>query len=134
MMRTLWPVAVLLSGVALFGMATSAQATGGLVCRPVSGAGPTLSLVIGRGASSVIAGANLRQGHGWRSTFAKADGLTIAQSWIDEERLLLDLADANAMWFEARLRARFVREGRQRPAIGTLVRSGRTYRVRCVEG
>jgi hypothetical protein len=37
------------------------------------------------------------------------------------------------MRFEGKLRARFNPKLRGRPAVGTLARGGKTYRVRCVE-
>jgi hypothetical protein len=60
-------------------------------------------------------------------------GLLIGQSWIDERVLWLDLLDPDAMRYEGRLRAAFQPRQRGRPAVGTFVRNGRTYRVRCVE-
>jgi hypothetical protein len=59
--------------------------------------------------------------------------MTVAQSWIDQRYLWVDLVDSNATRYEARLRAVFQPRLRGRPALGTLVRGGRTYRVRCVE-
>ena len=60
-------------------------------------------------------------------------GLAIARSWLDESRLWLDLADPDLTRFEGRLRATFQPRLRGRPALGTFVRNGRTYTVRCVE-
>jgi hypothetical protein len=47
--------------------------------------------------------------------------------------LWLDLLDAEAMRFEGKLRTSFKPKLRGRPAIGTFVRAGKTYRMRCVE-
>jgi hypothetical protein len=52
---------------------------------------------------------------------------------MDQRYLWLDLVDAQASRFEAKLRATFQPKLRGRPAIGTLVRNGRSYRVRCIE-
>jgi hypothetical protein len=109
----------LLSAVAA---ASPALATSGLQCRPAKGSGPTIDLVVGHGAGPALVAARL-------------DGqpMTVAQSWIDERYLWLDLVDAKATRFEAKLRAVFQPRLRGRPTLGTLVRGGRTYRVRCVE-
>ncbi|HET9640600.1 MAG TPA: hypothetical protein VFP12_15480 [Allosphingosinicella sp.] len=100
----------------------AALATSGLTCRPASGAGPTLDLVIGHGAGPAIAGARL-------------DGrpAPVAQSWVDSRYLWLDLTDPNATRYEAKLRAVFRPRLRGRPALGTLARGGRVYKMRCVE-
>ena len=59
--------------------------------------------------------------------------LTVGQSWIDERYLWLDLLDGEGVRYEARLRANFRPRRGGLPAVGTLVRDGRTYRVRCEE-
>ena len=100
----------------------AAFATTGLQCRPV-GAGPALDLVIGHGAGPAIVSARL-----------EGRSATVAQSWIDGRTLWLDLTDAAATRYEARLRAVFQPRLRGRPAVGTVERAGRTYRVRCLEG
>ena len=58
-------------------------------------------------------------------------GLAIAQAWIDERLLWVDLADPNLERFEGRLRATF--QPRSGIATGTFDRAGRTYRMRCEE-
>jgi hypothetical protein len=99
-----------------------ALATSGLQCRPTSGSGPVLDLIVGHGAGPSLVAARLG-----------GKPMAVAQSWIDARYLWLDLADANASRYEAKLRAVFQPKLRGRPALGTLVRGGRTYRVRCVE-
>ena len=114
--------------------ASPAFATGGYTCKPVSGAGPTVSLGFGHAISSPVFIARIVEGK--RTLLASADPkhpLRIRQSWIDRQHLWLDLIDAQATRFEAKLRATFQPKLRGRPAIGTLVRGGRTYRVRCEE-
>lgn len=110
--------------VAMLALAAAAPAfaTSGLQCRPVRGAGPVLDLVVGHGAGPAVVAARLG-----------GAPATVAQSWIDGRHLWLDLVDANATRYEAKLRALFQPRLRGRPALGTLVRGGRTYRVRCVE-
>ena len=102
--------------------ATPAMATNGLQCRPTSRSGPVLDLVVGHGAGPVLVAARLA-----------GKPVTVAQGWIDSRYLWLDLVDASASRYEAKLRAVFQPKLRGRPALGTLVRAGRTYRIRCVE-
>ena len=114
--------------------ATPAAATRGMRCAPVSGSGPVITLSFGAG----LAGVQLEDGRTLLSTGAfvqprQAQRLTVGQSWTDERYLWLDLLDANVMRYEGRLRATFQPRLRGRPAIGTFVRNGRTYRMRCVE-
>ncbi|HYJ29693.1 MAG TPA: hypothetical protein VEW25_05055 [Allosphingosinicella sp.] len=111
--------------------AAPAQATQGLLCRPVSGSGPSLALVLAAGGG--VAGASLIEGRQTRSTFSERDGLAVRQSWIDEQRVWLDLTDLQRENDEGRLRAAFVRRGRYWHVAGTFVRAGRLYRVRCEE-
>ena len=114
-------------------VATPAFATGGLSCGPVSGAGPSLSLVIGHGVAPAIAAATVRDGRRLLSTAGSSPALVIAQSWIDGQDLRIDLVDRNVLRFEGRLRARFVPRSRTAQAVGTFSRNGRVQRVRCVE-
>lgn len=115
----------------LLSAAVPAQATQGLLCRPVSGEGPRLSLVIGAGG---IAGASLDESGGWVSTMEGGTTLHLAQAWIDSEQVLADIVDER--WDRvARLRVRFEPPVRGSPtaAIGTLTLRGRDWRVRCAE-
>ena len=111
-------------------LAAPAHATQGLLCRPVSGEGPRISLVIGAGG---IAGASLDEDGHWVSTMT--DGpLILAQAWIDREQVMADIVDPG--WDRvAELRARFEPPARGRPttARGTLTLRGRTFPVRCQE-
>lgn len=114
--------------------ATPAFATGGMLCRPVSGEGPALSLVIGHGVPGAIVGASLIEPGATRSTMGENAPLLLAQAWMDDELLLVDLADPQALCRIARLRARFHTAGRGPvTATGTLAVAGRAIRVRCVE-
>jgi alkanesulfonate monooxygenase SsuD/methylene tetrahydromethanopterin reductase-like flavin-dependent oxidoreductase (luciferase family) len=116
------------------GLSTPALATSGYLCRPVSGAGPRLSVVIGSGAGPAVAAASLIEGNVTRSSMGERRRIAIAQSWLDGYRLWIDITDTDAMRYEARLRAQFTGTGRARRLTGTLVRGGRTYRIRCDEG
>ncbi|HEY0043544.1 MAG TPA: hypothetical protein VGB62_03235 [Allosphingosinicella sp.] len=111
--------------------AAPALATGGYQCRPVSGAGPSLSVVTGRTVAPVVVQASIVESGRTFTTAGEGARLSVAQSWIDEDGIKLDLIDAQATRFEARLRARFVKTRFGREATGTLSRGGRVYRVRC---
>jgi hypothetical protein len=116
--------AILLAALAA---ASPAHATQGLLCSPVAGAGPSVSVVIGAGPG--IAGVSLREAGGdWRH--ADGSGIAIGQSWLDRERLWIDIVDASAIDVVARVRV--TRSGNGSFA-GTLEHRGRTHRVRCVE-
>lgn len=111
-----------------------AWATGGFECKPVAGPGPTLVVGIGHGLSLRPFTVWFREGN--RQLAAHGDGsgeLTLGQTWIDHQYLWIDLLDPSHERFEAKLRATFQPKLRDRPAIGTLVRGGRIYRVRCIE-
>src|SRR5688572_29672389 len=118
------------ASVAFF-LSTPAFATGGYSCRPVSGAGPSLSVVTGHGVAPIAVAATIRDGRRQLSSAGPNPALAIAQSWIDDQDLRLDLVDRNAMRYEARLKARFVAKAGGRQALGTLARNGRIQRVRC---
>jgi hypothetical protein len=93
-----------------------------------------LTFGIGHGISNRPFAAEIRDGgRVLKATGQPRDPLLIGQSWIDGQHLWLDLTDAQANRFEAKLRASFQPKLRGRPAIGTLVRNGRTYKVRCEE-
>jgi hypothetical protein len=104
-----------------------AFATGGFLCSPADGKGPTISLVIGHGIPGGVIGAAIREGGRWRSTMQPGEGLALGQAWIDAERTWVDLVHPETGAPEAQLRVR----NRGFGGTGTLVRNGRTYRVRC---
>lgn len=113
-------------------LAAPAQATAGLFCEPSGkGGGPSLSLVITRGLPGGIFGATLAEdGREPRSTMGENPPIVLAQAWIDEKRIMVDIADKDLMEYVARLRARPAGEG---GAAGTLDYGGRKYSVRCEE-
>jgi hypothetical protein len=108
--------------------AAPAHATQGLNCRPVTGTGPELALVLAAGGGIGPASIMERPGSG------KWERIDVRQSWIDEHRVWVDLTDEGRMRDEGRLRGTFVRTARHWYVIGTFVRGGRLYRVRCEEG
>lgn len=117
----------------LFTAATPAMATGGFDCRPISGTGPILHIAIGHAISTTPFLITLTEGGRLLSTAGNEAPLVIGQSWIDNQYLWLDLVDAQATRVEVRLRATFQPRLRGRPFVGTMIRNGRTYRVRCIE-
>ena len=125
-----------LPAAAFFALAAAqpAFATGGFTCRPISGSGPTLSMGFGHAIAAPVFVAEIREGQRVLTAAGRpTDAILIGQSWIDRRLLWLDLIDAQATRFEAQLRAAFQPKLKGRPAIGTLVRNGRTWRVRCDE-
>ena len=113
----------------LFAAATPALATGTILCRSTINPtdGPALALSVGEGG---IFQARLVQGGAAFITGAGADAPTIAQSWIDANRLSLDI-------LEARSGARLARLDTRRRVgadyVGLLDYGGRSWRVRCHE-
>ena len=124
-----------LLGVASLGIASPALATGGIDCRPIRGAGPTLHLVVGHVISGGILSVQMTDRISYNSGNQRmgSGGIMIGQSWIDERVLWLDLLDPNAERFEGKLRATFQRRRDEWSAVGTFERNGRTYRMRCEE-
>ncbi|HEX6374396.1 MAG TPA: hypothetical protein VFZ91_01615 [Allosphingosinicella sp.] len=118
---------------AVLACSSPAVATGGFECRPVSGTGPVLTIGVGHAVAARPFNVTLREGSHTLSTQGPRAALEIGQSWIDARYLWLDLTDAGANRFEAKLRTTFQPKLKYRPALGTLVRGGRTYRVRCIE-
>ncbi len=115
---------VLLTGLA----AVPAHATAGLFCES-RGKGPSLSLVITRGVPGGIFAATLEEpGREPRSTMGDDPPIVLAQAWIDERQIMVDIADKDLTEFVAKLRARPSGEER---AVGTLEYGGRKFAVRC---
>jgi hypothetical protein len=115
-------------------LSSPAFATGGLLCKPVGEAEPALSLVIGHGYAPSIVCANLREGGRWHSTCGEDDPLVVGRSWLDRERVWVDIIDRRNGSEQVRLRAAVVPKQPIHTALGTLTRRGKTYRVRCLEG
>jgi hypothetical protein len=115
-------------------LSAPAFATGGLLCKPVSGAGPQLSLVIGYGDAPGIVCANLKEGGRWHSTCGPNDPLIMARRWLDRERVWVDIIDRSEGRDQVKLRALVQPKQRIHTALGTLTRRGKSYKVRCEEG
>lgn len=106
----------------LLALATPAHATAGLIC---STAGPhpiEVGLVIGLTAISSVVQARLND-----------DGrdipVLIAQSWLEDGEIRLDLTDPNAARHELRLRAKSIGDHYD----GSIWRGGKRRWVRCNE-
>lgn len=108
--------------------AEPASATGGFDCRTTDGSNIALSGAVGHVIGNPLVTAHLQLGERTLSTVGDEPVLVIARSWLDAERIWVDLADPQLSRFEAQLR---VRLGRNWTATGTLVRDGRTHPVRC---
>ena len=112
-----------IGGVALLVVAGPAFATSGYSCTTEGDAPISVDIVIGHAAGPAIAQVRLTENGRTLSTADADPQLMIAQSWIDDKEVRIDLVDANAERYEARLRVR--------NSKGTLERGGKTYRVVC---
>jgi hypothetical protein len=103
-------------------VATPAYATGGLFCE-TAGANPIqVQLVIGHTVVSPVVQARL-------SDNGTEVPVTVAQAWLEENELRVDLTDPNAERHELRLLAK--RKGENYD--GSIWRGGKRRQVRCVE-
>ena len=109
---------------ALAAFAAPAHATGSATCRGTINPEITLDLVIGHMVGPVIAQARFGDG-----TVTGNGGATIAQSWLDERALHIDIVDSNGGQYIARLRT--TRPSERGQYAGTLRYGGRQYQVRC---
>ena len=123
-MRLAIPVAAV-----LVALASPAQATIGLLCTPVSGDRPHVSIVFGAGADGGIAAVNLKEGGVWRSSFHKEDGLLLTRTSSDRVGVRADFLDTRRAQRRGSLSARISGH----TASGTVILDGRTWRVRCVQ-
>lgn len=103
-------------------VATPAHATGGLFCE-TAGANPIqVQLVIGHTVVSPVVQARLTDN-------GTEVPVTVAQAWLEENELRVDLTDPNAERHELRLLAK--RKGENYD--GSIWRGGKRRWVRCVE-
>lgn len=108
--------------------ATPALATGGFDCESTDGSNIRMIGAVGHVVGAPLVGATLILGERELRTTDAAPQLVIARSWLDSERIWVDLADPQLERFEAQLR---VEVGEEWTATGTLVRDGVTHPVRC---
>ena len=113
---------------ALFSAASPALATGTIVCTAAQWPGLDLALVVSEGVGGVTQ-ATISNGGEEITTGVGQEAPVIAQAWIDERELKVDIVDANVEARIARLNTR--RHGGA--YSGTLIYRGRTVQVRCEE-
>ena len=116
-------------GLAVMLGAAPAYATGTVHCRSADRAGLEIYLVIGYGAGPMIAQARIVKGNEEIATGDAQPSPRIAQSWLDDRELRLDITDWNLEAFVARLRAS--RRTSRGPYVGTLQYRGRSMRLTC---
>ena len=121
-------IAIPIAALAIFA-AAPAMATGTILCRSQLQPDLQLYLVIGRGAGSVIAQARLIDGSQVLATGVAPDGPAIAQAWLDDRDLRLDIVDSNHENYLARLVA--TRRGPTGRYAGSLRYRGRTFSITC---
>ena len=116
-------------GLAAMLCAAPAHATGTILCRSADRAGLEIYLVIGHGAGAMIAQARIVDGDEEIATGEAQPNPRIAQSWLDDRELRLDITDWNLEAFVARLRGNSRTSGG--PYVGTLQYRGRSLRLTC---
>ncbi len=109
--------------------ASPALATGTIHCRSSLQPDLELYLVVGYGADPMISQARLIDGSQTLVTGHEPDTPRIAQGWLDDRDLRLDIVDSNLENSIARLLA--VRRGPTGRYAGTLRYRGRTYSMTC---
>ncbi len=123
----------LAAGLIIFLAATSgANATSSMFCQAVNeDAG--INLTIGSGAGAVIVGADFYVGNKLWSTSAPYDTpVAIAQSFIQDDWILLDLSDLNFETILARLRLSVAVQDDEQVSAGTLqIKDAGVFAVSC---
>ena len=117
-----------IAAAALACASSPAFATSTIACTARAWPGLDVAIVVGHGAGGAVVQATISLG-GEEITTVGDWGPRIAQAWIDEGELKLDIVDANA---DQRL-ARLVTRRRGRLYVGTLIFRGQTIRIRCGE-
>lgn len=107
--------------------ATPAFATGGFDCRTTDGSNIALRGTVGRVVGNPLIDAHLQLDERTLATTDREPQIVIVRSWLDAERIWVDLADSQVTEFVAQLRVRMTRSG----GVGTLRVNGITRRVRC---
>lgn len=119
-MKIFLPVA---ASIAALGLASPAQASGGLLCRTAGPRPIDLRLVISHTTIPAVVSARLIDQQ-------REVPVALAQAWLEPSEIRLDLVDRYARRHELRLRAR--RNGRAYD--GSIWRGGKRHWVRCREG
>jgi hypothetical protein len=121
--------ASILAAAVLAAAASPAFATSTILCTAPDWPGLDLAIVVGHGAAGAVVQATISVGGEEITTGLGENAPVIAQAWIDEDELKVDVVDANAEHRLARL------DTRRRGLLysGVLAYRGRTIRVRCGE-
>jgi hypothetical protein len=101
-------------------IASPAFATEGMTCAPPGKDWPLVGLTIGHAAEPGVANAVLVDDKGEVT-------VEVSQSFIDDDKVWVNLGDEGLMNLVAKLRA----EGPPGKIYGTLSYKGKTYKVRC---
>lgn len=109
-----------------------ALATGSIACR--SEAGASVDLTIGFTITSAVIGVSMTAGGtDWSTHATDAVPIVIAQSFFQDDKILLDIADQNLETIVARLRLFVATEGYEQAMAGTLqITDVGVYAVSCL--
>ena len=119
----------LLIALPLLFVATPAFATGGFDCRASDEDNIRLTIVTGHGVAPTVAQVRFSDGRRSFSTVGEGEPIVVAQSWLDNTGVKIDLVDAQVQNYVARLRLSFVARGAN--AVGDLYYEDRRIRVSC---
>ena len=113
-------ISIAVAGLVLGLGATPAFATQTMVCAGEGKGAPSVGLAIGHAAEPGIV-----------SAYFEADGkevkVAVSQSWLDDDKVWVNLGDPDLMEIVARLRA----SGKPDNLRGTLAYKGKTWKIRC---
>lgn len=110
----------LVAALAVAAVAVPAFATQGMTCAPPGKDWPSVGLVIGHAAEPGVANAYFNDDKGEVK-------VEVSQSFIDDDKVWVNLGDEGLMNLVAKLRA----AGPPGKIVGTLTYKGKTYKVRC---
>ena len=107
-----------------FGLATtSANATETMVCSAAGAGAPFVTLAIGHAAEPGVASAYFSDGK-------QEIKVAVSQSWLDDDKVWVNLGDPDLMELLVKLRA----DGPPDKLRGTLTYKGKSWKVSCGEG
>ncbi|MBC7986023.1 MAG: hypothetical protein H7X93_05050 [Sphingomonadaceae bacterium] len=106
-----------------------AIASAGFECETTDSSEVTIGGGMARAIAAPLERATLVIGNLMLSTETDPPTLAIGQSWLDRERLWVDLVDPQLERFEAQLRVSIDAEG---DARGALILDGRDYPISCL--
>ena len=115
------PAAIVRAGL-LVGLALAAAPAGAtqtMVCDSNEKGSPSVGLAIGHAAEPGVASAYFEDG--------KEVKVAVSQSWLDDDKVWVNLGDPDLMVILVKLRA----SGKPDNLRGTLTYKGKTWKVRC---